>query len=190
MTLINQAAIDSYERATGARYKKSHYAHYNTACIYSITGKLKEARKSLIEAADHGYKSFNHMAKDKDLKNLRAAPGWKNLFASLKKRSGVKNLAKVSGCYMSIGYRMQIKPYYVAFSGPMDFKEETYTAVCHTKKLKISGADFFIDCKDGYTVKITNKGKFVQVTGYKTFTKTRFKTNLSPGICAASDMTQ
>ena len=46
--------------------------HYNLACSYSLTGKLDQAAAALDRALDQGYRDFNWLAKDPDLKKLRA----------------------------------------------------------------------------------------------------------------------
>lgn len=55
---------------------------YNLACSYSLTGELDRAAFTLDHAIDLGYRDFKWLARDPDLKNLRADPA----FAELKEK--------------------------------------------------------------------------------------------------------
>ena len=55
---------------------------YNLACSYSITDKFERAVAALHRALDLGYRDFKWLAKDPDLKKLRAQPA----FAELKEK--------------------------------------------------------------------------------------------------------
>ncbi len=47
---------------------------YNLACSYSLTAQFERAALALEKALDLGYKDFAWLAKDPDLKKLRAHP--------------------------------------------------------------------------------------------------------------------
>lgn len=57
------------------------YAHYNLACVNSLGGKLDDGLKNLESALAKGYRKFDKLPLDPDLKNLRAAPGYAALIA-------------------------------------------------------------------------------------------------------------
>lgn len=52
---------------------------YNLACSYSLTGEFDRARQALEKAIALGYRDFNWLAKDPDLKKLRAHPAFGEL---------------------------------------------------------------------------------------------------------------
>ena len=52
---------------------------YNLACSYSLTGEFDRALASLYQAIDLGYRDFSWLARDPDLKPLRAQPGYQEL---------------------------------------------------------------------------------------------------------------
>jgi tetratricopeptide (TPR) repeat protein len=55
---------------------------YNLACSYSLTDQFDRAVSALDRALDLGYRDFRWLAKDPDLKKLRAQPA----FADLKEK--------------------------------------------------------------------------------------------------------
>jgi tetratricopeptide (TPR) repeat protein len=55
---------------------------YNLACSYSLTEKFDRATHALEKALKLGYRDFNWLAKDPDLKKLRAQP----VYAELKEK--------------------------------------------------------------------------------------------------------
>ena len=55
---------------------------YNLACSYSLTGEFDRATHALEKALKLGYRDFNWLAKDPDLKKLRAQP----VYAELKEK--------------------------------------------------------------------------------------------------------
>jgi tetratricopeptide (TPR) repeat protein len=60
---------------------------YNLACSYSLTGEFDRALAALDRALDLGYRDFNWLAKDADLKKLRAQPA----FAAIREKiAGLK----------------------------------------------------------------------------------------------------
>jgi len=52
---------------------------YNLACSYSLTNEFDRAMASLHQAIDLGYRDFKWLAKDPDLKKLRAHPMFQEL---------------------------------------------------------------------------------------------------------------
>lgn len=52
---------------------------YNLACSYSLTDQFDRAMLSLEKALLLGYRDFNWLAKDPDLKKLRAQPAYREL---------------------------------------------------------------------------------------------------------------
>ena len=50
---------------------------YNLACSYSLTDQYDRAADAVEKALSLGYRDFNWMAKDPDLKKLRAHPRYK-----------------------------------------------------------------------------------------------------------------
>jgi tetratricopeptide (TPR) repeat protein len=53
--------------------------HYNLACSYSMLDRVDEAIAELKKALDLGYRDFNHMLQDPDLKNARRDPRFRDL---------------------------------------------------------------------------------------------------------------
>jgi tetratricopeptide (TPR) repeat protein len=63
---------------------------YNLACSYSLTEEFDRAFAALDRALELGYRDFNWLAKDADLKKLRAQPAFapiKEKIARLKKQN-------------------------------------------------------------------------------------------------------
>ncbi|HKS15998.1 MAG TPA: tetratricopeptide repeat protein [Planctomycetota bacterium] len=54
-------------------------AFYNLACSYSILNRIDEAVAALKKALDLGYRDFNHLLKDEDLKNVRGDARFREL---------------------------------------------------------------------------------------------------------------
>ena len=54
-------------------------AFYNLACSYSILNRIDEAVAALKKALDLGYRDFNHLLKDEDLKNVRSDDRFREL---------------------------------------------------------------------------------------------------------------
>lgn len=57
-------------------------AFYNLACSYSMLNRIDEAVAALRKALDLGYKDFNHLLKDEDLKNVRNDARFRELLRS------------------------------------------------------------------------------------------------------------
>jgi len=49
---------------------------YNLACSYSLTGEIERSVLALNQAIKLGYRDFKWLAKDPDLKKLRAHPAF------------------------------------------------------------------------------------------------------------------
>lgn len=52
---------------------------YNLACSYSLTDHFDRAALALDKALELGYRDFNWLIKDPDLKKLRAQPAYEEL---------------------------------------------------------------------------------------------------------------
>ena len=52
---------------------------YNLACSYSLTEQFPRAALALEKALELGYRDFNWLVKDPDLKKLRAQPAYEEL---------------------------------------------------------------------------------------------------------------
>ena len=57
---------------------------YNLACSYSLAGEFDRAAAALDKAMQLGYRDFNWLAKDPDLKKLRAQPVFDELKAKIR----------------------------------------------------------------------------------------------------------
>jgi tetratricopeptide (TPR) repeat protein len=70
---------------------KNSLVFYNLACSYSLTDKFDRAMSALEKALKLGYRDFAWLAKDPDLKKLRAQPVYSDLkqkIQRLKKKAG------------------------------------------------------------------------------------------------------
>src|SRR5262245_64731988 len=54
-------------------------AFYNLACSYSMLNRIDESIAALRKALDLGYRDFNHLLKDEDLKNVRGDARFRDL---------------------------------------------------------------------------------------------------------------
>jgi tetratricopeptide (TPR) repeat protein len=63
---------------------------YNLACSYSLTRQFDRALATLEKALTLGYRDFNWLARDPDLKNLRAQPAYAEIKSRIRelKKSG------------------------------------------------------------------------------------------------------
>ena len=59
---------------------------YNLACSHALLGQKREALQALEQAAALGYRDFNYMLKDADLKSLREEARFLKLLQSKPKR--------------------------------------------------------------------------------------------------------
>ena len=57
---------------------------YNLACSYSLTDQCERAADAIEKALELGYDDFKWLAKDPDLKKLRAHPRYKQIRAIIK----------------------------------------------------------------------------------------------------------
>ena len=57
---------------------------YNLACSYSLSGELDQAASALEKALQLGYRDFDWLAKDPDLKPLRAHTAFDDLKAKIR----------------------------------------------------------------------------------------------------------
>jgi tetratricopeptide (TPR) repeat protein len=57
---------------------------YNLACSYSLAGEFDRAAAALEKALQLGYRDFDWLAKDPDLKKLRAQPAFDELKAKIR----------------------------------------------------------------------------------------------------------
>ena len=60
---------------------------YNLACSYSLLGREEEAFKELRKAVALGYDDAEHMAKDKDLDNLKDDPRFIELLDEINRKN-------------------------------------------------------------------------------------------------------
>jgi len=58
---------------------KNPLVFYNLACSYSLTEEFDHAADALDHAIQLGYRDFKWLAKDPDLKKLRAQPAFREL---------------------------------------------------------------------------------------------------------------
>ena len=69
-----------------AKLKKSDpVVYYNLACSFALVGEKDEAFRALRRAVQLGYRDWDHLKRDSDLKSLRDDPRFENLL-SRKKR--------------------------------------------------------------------------------------------------------
>lgn len=61
---------------------------YNLACSYSLTGEFERAVLALDRAITLGYRDFAWLARDPDLKPLRAQPAFDELKAKIRQLKG------------------------------------------------------------------------------------------------------
>jgi tetratricopeptide (TPR) repeat protein len=58
---------------------------YNLACSYALTDHLDRAALALEKAINFGYRDFNWLAKDPDLRKLRAQPIYRDIQAKIRR---------------------------------------------------------------------------------------------------------
>jgi len=64
---------------------QSPLVFYNLACSYSLTERFEHAVLALEKAIQLGYRDFNWLAKDPDLKKLRAQPVYRDIREKIKR---------------------------------------------------------------------------------------------------------
>ena len=65
---------------------KNPIVFYNLACSYSLTDQFDRAARALEKAVQLGYRDFNWLAKDPDLKKLREQPTYREIQKRIKVR--------------------------------------------------------------------------------------------------------
>ena len=60
-------------------------SHYNLACSYALTDKFEAAAAALEKALKLGYRDFNWLAKDPDLRKLRKHPAFQRIDEQIRK---------------------------------------------------------------------------------------------------------
>jgi tetratricopeptide (TPR) repeat protein len=58
---------------------------YNLACSYSLTGEFDRAASALEKALSLGYRDFQWIARDPDLRKLRKHPAYRNIENKIRK---------------------------------------------------------------------------------------------------------
>jgi hypothetical protein len=71
------------DRRLVRRHPKDPIARYNLACSLVLTGDLPGATRELLAAARLGYRDFDHLLRDPDLRRLRRDPSFAELRAQL-----------------------------------------------------------------------------------------------------------
>ena len=61
---------------------KDPTVQYNLACSYALLGEKERAFETLERAIQVGYKDFEHLKRDSDLKSLRSDPRFQSLISS------------------------------------------------------------------------------------------------------------
>lgn len=59
---------------------------YEAACLYSIAGETETSLAYLRKALEKGNREFNHIKRDRDLKNLRATSGFADLIEEFEEK--------------------------------------------------------------------------------------------------------
>ena len=78
---------DTIEKASKTQEENVPLAWYKFACVAVAAHDRDEAVQYLREAVDHGYKDFDHIRADDDLKSLRGYPRFEAFLAEARKRS-------------------------------------------------------------------------------------------------------
>ncbi|OGX06463.1 MAG: hypothetical protein A3G87_00880 [Omnitrophica bacterium RIFCSPLOWO2_12_FULL_50_11] len=61
--------------------KEDPVVHYNLACSFALLEQTTEALTALARAISLGYSDFEHMQRDRDLKNLHDHPEFRKLIS-------------------------------------------------------------------------------------------------------------
>jgi tetratricopeptide (TPR) repeat protein len=61
---------------------------YNLACSYSLAGEIDQAASALEKSLELGYRDFDWLARDPDLKTLRVHEAFKDLKAKIRQLKG------------------------------------------------------------------------------------------------------
>ena len=74
------------------------FYQYDMACCYALVGQKKQALQALEKSVNNGYKDYNNMLNDNDLKTLRKDKKYKALLDIVKDRQPLSVLKK-AGSY-------------------------------------------------------------------------------------------
>ncbi len=89
-----------YDRSLHVDQQLSHLqprdplVFYNLACSYSLTGELDMAAASLDKALSLGYRDFNWLSRDPDLRRLRNHPVYQSIRDKIRKMKGASSEPK------------------------------------------------------------------------------------------------
>jgi tetratricopeptide (TPR) repeat protein len=61
------------------------FVYYNLACSYTLTEQFNHAAEALDKAIGLGYRDFNWLAKDPDLRKLRRHPVYREIKARIRR---------------------------------------------------------------------------------------------------------
>src|SRR5579862_1893056 len=64
---------------------RNSLVYYNLACSYSLTEQFDRAAFALEQALNLGYRDFNWLAKDPDLRKLRQQPVYRDIQAKIRR---------------------------------------------------------------------------------------------------------
>ncbi len=85
MKLNNPDDAEKYcEKTLELLKRESSFVFYNLACAYSMMNKVDKSLDVLEKALKTGQVNIPYMESDADLKNVRAAKGYKELMAKYK----------------------------------------------------------------------------------------------------------
>ncbi|RZM05501.1 MAG: hypothetical protein EOO88_54780, partial [Pedobacter sp.] len=87
-------AINAYQQGIDSceKFQNPKSLYYNIACCYALLGQKKPAITNLQRAVvDFGYKNYDGLLKDDDLKPIHETPEWKQLINKLKKEKQALN---------------------------------------------------------------------------------------------------
>ena len=76
-------AIETLDKAV-RKDDKGNY--YDAACLYSIMGDKEKSIFYLRKALERGYRNFNHIKRDRDLRSIRSASEYKALMEEFEKK--------------------------------------------------------------------------------------------------------
>lgn len=85
LTSIEQRSVNGHAEAASEIQRAIKMApndpilHFNLACFYSVSNRIKEALYHLEEAFKKGYKNYEKVLKDRDLANIRHTRGFENI---------------------------------------------------------------------------------------------------------------
>jgi len=70
---------------------KNPLVFYNLACSYSLAGEMAQAVGALEKSLQYGYRDFDWLARDPDLKALRSHAAFENLKAKIRQMKAKKS---------------------------------------------------------------------------------------------------